>query len=121
MPTSDVTPYGLATASALLQENVRIGGDINIIRLKSKINPVYISHLLNFSKKEIIRLVTGTTVKHIYAKDIESLSLMIPKSYEEQSKISDLLSLFDERVGVIDKRVVHIETFKKGLLQKMFA
>lgn len=73
MPSSDVTPLGLAKASALLEDNVILGGDINILRPQSNINPIFLSYILNSEKKKIIELVSGTTVKHIYIKDLSVL------------------------------------------------
>jgi type I restriction enzyme S subunit len=61
MPTSDVTPSGLATASALNTEGVILGGDILIIRSKKILNS-YFCYFVSAHKKEIIRLVTGITV-----------------------------------------------------------
>lgn len=71
MPSSDVTPAGLAKACCLTVESVGIGGDINIIRMSNGDHPEFISYLLNFEKAKIIQMVSGTTVKHIYIKDTE--------------------------------------------------
>ena len=48
MPTSDVTPNGLATASCLNKDGVILGGDILIIRPKKQLlDGVYFSYLVN--------------------------------------------------------------------------
>src|SRR5690606_12962191 len=48
MPTSDVTPNGLATASCITETGVTLGGDILIIRSdKQKLNGVFFSYLVN--------------------------------------------------------------------------
>lgn len=119
MPTSDVTPDGLATASALLVEGVQIGGDINVIRLSKKMNSVYMSYLLNSLKIEIMKLVTGTTVKHIYPKDIENLKVTFPVE-KEQEKIAKFLSSIDRKIELISEQISQTREFKKGLLQQMF-
>ena len=120
MPTSDVTPDGLATASALLVEGVQIGGDINVVRLHEDQNSVFISYLINFCKREILKIVTGTTVKHIYAKDVKSIKLTIPKSQQEQQKIADFLSAIDKKIELVAQQLEQARAFKKGLLQQMF-
>jgi len=119
MPSSDVTPQGLATASALLEENVVIGGDINILRPIDTIDSIFISYFLNDHKKEIMKLVTGTTVKHIYNKDIAKLIVNLP-SLKEQKKIANFLSSIDTKIGQTQKELEQTKTFKKALLQKMF-
>ena len=120
MPTSDVTPSGLATASVLLVERVQLGGDINIIRLNKGICPVFMSYLINVYKKAIMRLVTGTTVKHIYAKDLYHINFAIPTSQIEQQKIANFLSAIDEKIELVTRQIKQAQTFKKGLLQQMF-
>lgn len=120
MPTSDVTPNGLATASVIQEDNVLLGGDINILRPKGSINSKALGYLLNFDKAKIIQLVTGTTVKHIYSKDIKTLRLLIPRSEEEQQKIATFLSTLDRQINLVSQQLERMQTFKKGLLQQMF-
>lgn len=120
MPASDVTPDGLATASALLVEGVQLGGDINIIRLDKGAHPVFISYMINSRKKKVMRLVTGTTVKHIYPKDIQGVRISIPASLEEQQKIANFLSAIDNKIELVADQIGQAQVFKKGLLQQMF-
>jgi type I restriction enzyme M protein len=120
MPTSDVTPYGLATASVIMLDDVRLGGDINVVRLREGYDCMFISYLLNYMKKEIIRLVTGTTIKHIYARDIKGLALNIPKDVLEQRRISRIFSLLDKKKDLIDSENSTIEPANKSLQQKTF-
>ena len=119
MPSSDVTPQGLATASVLLENDVIVGGDTNILRPKIEINSLFISYFLNMNKKEIMKLVTGTTVKHIYNKDISKLKITLP-CIEEQTKISNFLSSIDTKIEKIQKQLEQTKEFKKALLQQMF-
>ena len=120
MPTSDVTPDGLATASALLLNGVQLGGDINIIRLQPSNHPVFVAYMLNFFKHQIVRLVSGTTVKHIYPRDIRSLELVLPSAHEEQQRIADFLSAIDEKIELVNTQIEKTQTFKRGLLQQLF-
>ena len=63
MPTSDVTPNGLATASCILQDQVVLGGDILVIRaLRDQLNGSFLSYMIRLSRDQIMQLVTGTTV-----------------------------------------------------------
>jgi type I restriction enzyme S subunit len=120
MPSSDVTPEGLATASAIFEAGVIIGGDVNILRPKNQVSSLFISYLLNFSKKDIMKLVTGTTVKHIYNKDIAKLDIKIPLQLKEQQKIADCLSSLDELITAQAQKVEALKTHKKALMQRLF-
>lgn len=119
MPTSDVTPIGLATASAILVDNVVLGGDINVLR-PIDIEPIFLSYVLNFEKKQIIQLVSGTTVKHIYSKDLKGVQLVIPSNVQEQTKIASFLSAIDDKINHVTRQIAHTRQYKKGLLQQMF-
>jgi type I restriction enzyme, S subunit len=120
MPSSDVTPDGLATASSLATTGVILGGDINVIRPVKGFNSEFLSYLINFQKKAIIRLVTGTTVKHVYNRDIATIAVALPPSPDEQTKIADFLSAIDRRIETVATQITETQTFKRGLLQQMF-
>jgi restriction endonuclease S subunit len=120
MPSSDVTPKGLAKASSLMIEGVILGGDINIIRPNKKlINSIFFSYLLNFSKGKIMRLVTGTTIKHIYNSDLKNIKINLPHP-DEQQKIADFLSAIDVKIEAVTNEIEESKQYKKGLLQQMF-
>lgn len=120
MPSSDVTPDGLAKASALMLNNVNLGGDMNILRIIKDINPIFLSYLLNRSKKEIIKLVSGTTIKHIYPSQISTCFLPIVYNNSEQQKIAACLTSLDEVITAENKKLDVLKEHKKGLLQNLF-
>jgi type I restriction enzyme S subunit len=118
MPTSDVTPSGLATASALDIEGVILGGDILVIRSGQILNR-YFAYFVAAHKPKIMRLVTGVTVYHIYGRDFATLQINIPHPAEQQ-KIAEFLSALDRKIILVTEELQQAETFKKGLLQQMF-
>ena len=120
MPSSDVTPNGLARASCILQAGVVIGGDINIVRIGANYNQTFLSYFLNFEKSQIIALVSGTTVKHIYIKDLKNIVLTTPRSFEEQTKIAQFLTELDDKINAVDAQIQSAQQWKQGLLQQMF-
>ena len=66
IPASDTTPTGLARATSLEKTGVLLGGDINIIRPNADVNGSCLSLALNANRKELLRLIKGTTVRHIH-------------------------------------------------------
>ena len=120
MPTSDVTPNGLATASCLNEDNVILGGDVLIIRQKQKIlDGVYFAYHISNNKKEIMRLVSGSTVYHLYGSDMKTLLINLP-TIKEQQKIASYLSAIDSKIEAVNNQISQTQSFKKGLLQQMF-
>jgi len=120
MPSSDVTPDGLAKASSIALENVILGGDMNILRPKTNINSIFLSYLLNHSKREIIKLVSGTTVKHIYPSQIATCTLTVAHNKNEQQKIASCLSSLDELIAAEGQKLDALKEHKKGLMQQLF-
>nr|WP_180044083.1 MULTISPECIES: restriction endonuclease subunit S [unclassified Acinetobacter] len=119
MPSSDVTPDGLAKASCLNVSNVFLGGDINILRPQIPCSSEFFSYLINFEKQKVLLCVTGTTVKHVYNKDLKKIGYIYP-CLEEQTKIANFLSAIDQKIEVVAQQIEQAKTWKKGLLQQMF-
>jgi type I restriction enzyme S subunit len=120
MPSSDVTPDGLARASVVMLDSVNLGGDINILRPKIQLNPVFLSYLINYSKKGIIKLVSGTTVKHIYPSQIITCSIPFTNKKSEQQKIASCLSSLDNLIAAHNQKLELLKDHKKGLMQNLF-
>ena len=120
MPSSDVTPDGLAKASAITLDGVILGGDMNILRPKTEINSIFLSYLLNHSKREIIKLVSGTTVKHIYPSQIITCEIPVINNEIEQQKIASCLSSLDELLAAHNDKLDALKDHKKGLMQNLF-
>jgi len=120
MPTSDVTPNGLAKASCIKLDNVVLGGDILVIRTnKTKIHGEFLSRLIRHREREVLKLVTGSTVYHLYASAIEKLKLQFPL-ISEQQKIAACLSSLDEVITAHSQRLQLLKDHKKGLMQNLF-
>lgn len=120
MPTSDVTPRGLAKASVILVDGVKIGGDVNILKPANVVDSIFLSYMLNFYKKKIMRIVSGTTIRHVYSSDLGKITYYIPPSVEEQKKIASFLSSLDDLINLSNQRITLAEEWKKGVMQRMF-
>ncbi len=118
MPTSDVTPRGLSTASFLNKSGVVLGGDILIIHPSERLNGLFFCYIVNLNKKEVIRLTSGTTVFHLYGSDMKKFRLNLP-SLAEQSAIAAILTTADEEIEVLQAQLALIEKQKQFLLNQL--
>ncbi len=119
IPASGETALDMSTASCLQEDNVILGGDLNIFR-SSKLNGIFISYQLNSSKKkEIAKLAQGASVVHIYSNQLKNLKIDIT-SLKEQEKIASFLSLVDEKINLQDKKLENLKNYKKGIMSKIF-
>lgn len=120
IPASDTTPTGLARATSLEKTGVLLGGDINIIRPNKDIDGSCLSLSLNANKKELIRLIKGTTVRHIHNSEIKDIVVVLPTSKDEQRKISNYFKSIDNLITLHQRELEKMKYIKKSMLEKMF-
>ena len=119
-PSSSTVSNGTCHASALMLDNVQIGSDIIIARAKTE-NPYapFISYMINGQRTKLFPITTGTTITHMYGKDIAKLVYFIPK-IDEQIRIGQFFEKFELLITLNQNKISHIKDLKAGLLQKMF-
>lgn len=123
MPGSTTTvARDLAVASALNEDGVLLGGDINILRKKdgaydSNFLAYYLTH---YKKDEIGKLGQGSTIVHLYGSNIKDLEVVIPKNIKEQKKIAEILGTVDEDIAKTQELIKATEKLKRGLMQQLF-
>lgn len=119
--STTTTNIDLANVTAILEDNIRLGGDITILRSKGlKIDNIFYSYYLSNHKKfELAKFGQGTTIVHLYFSHFNKMRIDAP-SFEEQKKISEFLSSIDNQIELLETQIDKSKTWKKGLLQKMF-
>ena len=120
IPASDTTSTGLARATSIEKSRVLLGGDINIIRPKQYINGSCLSLAINSNKKELIKLIKGTTVRHIHNSEIQRIEVALPTSIYEQEKITSYFKSLDNLITLHQRKYDKLVDIKKALLEKMF-
>lgn len=84
-PASDVTPLGLTRCSAIMLDNVILGGDIIVMRPTTELNSEYLSYAIRMQKRQLLNRVTGVLVRHISAKSLQTVKIPFPsKELQEQ-------------------------------------
>ena len=119
MPTSDVTPRGLAKASCVQLEGVILGGDILVIRCDSKlVFGSFLSYTIRNQENQILQLVTGTTVFHLYGRDMAKLTLSLP-AVEEQIAIVAVLTDLHAELTALEARRDKTRALKQAMMQEL--
>jgi len=121
IPSSTTTTgIDLANVTALNKPEVRLGGDIIILRSKKAINNIFYSYYLsNYKKKAIASRAQGITIVHLYFSGIKDLFIHYP-CLEEQTKLANFLIAIDDKINQTQQQLQQTRTFKKGLLQQIF-
>jgi len=120
IPCSDTTPTGLARAISIEKSGVFLGGDINIIRPKSGLIGSFLSYNINANRNKLIKLIKGTTVRHLDNTDLKTVELYMPTDEKEQIKISQYFQRLDKTITLHQTELEKLNNMKKACLEKMF-
>ena len=86
----------------------------NIIEIKC--HPVFLSYNLLRTMKRKSREVQGTSIKGITSDELQKIRVFIPQDKDEQNKISNILTLLDERIATQNKIIDKFQSLIKGLI-----
>ena len=101
-PASDVTPLGLTKCSAIMLNDVILGGDIIIMRPKEGVNPEYLSYAIRMQKEQLLSRVTGAVVRHISGKSLQTVNIPLP-NVEQQNQFVNFLRQSDKSKFAVAK------------------
>ncbi|WP_230391775.1 restriction endonuclease subunit S [Bacteroides sp. HF-162] len=87
----------------------------NIIDIKC--HPVFLSYNLLRTMKRKSREVQGTSIKGITSDELQKIRVFIPKNKDEQNKISNLLTLLDERIVTQNKIIEDLKKLKSAIIE----
>ena len=119
MPTSDVTPRGLAKASCVRIDDVILGGDILVIRSDTnRIHGPFLSLVIRYEETQVLQLVTGSTVYHLYGSDMKNFTFSMP-SLAEQRAIATALSDLDALLDGLDRLIAKKRDLKEAAMQQL--
>lgn len=95
---------------------------VAIIRLKNPKFKDYIFHYLNgnYIQNLIRRINVSTAQANLSLKQINSFKIALPP-LPEQRKITDMLSVLDGKIQVINQQILETEELKKGLMQRLLS
>lgn len=118
IPCSGETAEDIATARCVLNDNILLGGDLNIIRLHGY-DGSFISYQLNGKRKyDIAKVAQGVSVVHLYGEHLKGVKTVNP-CLEEQQKISKLLQLLDERIVTQTKIIEDLKKLKCAIIENV--
>ena len=120
-PSSSTVPFGTATCSALEIDNIELGNDIIVARPKNtnELDSAFISYQINSKRKILYPIISGTTITHMYSKDLSKIRIWLP-NITTQNYISNILQTISHLNILVDKKVNILKEIKKEFLNTMF-
>lgn len=121
VPASGETPEDISRASVVDVSGVALGGDLNIIKTKSELDPTFLALTISngSQQKEMTKRAQGKSVVHLHNSDLKEVNLLYPK-LDEQVKIGSFFKKLDVAITLHQRKLDLLKETKKGFLQKMF-
>ena len=120
IPSSGETAIDISTARCVPFDNILLGGDLNIIRLKDQDGRFFSYQLNGVRKLDIARIAQGVSVVHLYGDNLKRLKVQYP-SIAEQEKIATLLTAIDERITSQIRIIEDLEALRRYIHNVVFA
>lgn len=89
------------------------------------INNVFTAHFLYYIlqsqvfKSFIQELMAGSTITHLYQKDIDKFIFLAPVSLDEQNEIAAAIFDIDKEISILEKKIEKYQNIKQGMMQKL--
>ena len=122
IPSSSETSEDLANATALNQDDVLLGGDINILRPKrpgAYYSEYFAYYLTHARRKEIALLAQGNAVVHLYGRDIAGLRVTLP-DIARQRRVATALAYGRRDAAALEGVRDRYLTQRRGVAQALF-
>lgn len=121
IPGSGEDPIDIAVARAIYQNDIILGGDLNILRPKSNVSAAFLSYQLNGVRRyDIAKKAQGKSIVHLHNSDLKEVLVSIP-SYDEQLHIVKLLTKIDEMIETQSKIINDYKMLKKSIVERIIS
>lgn len=119
IPGSGEDPIDIAVARAIYQNDIILGGDLNVLRPKSNVSAAFLSYQLNGVRRyDIAKKAQGKSIVHLHNSDLKEVLVSIP-TYDEQFHIVKLLTKIDEMIETQSKIIDDLVLQKKYIIYSL--
>ena len=119
IPSSGETAIDISTARCVPYDNILLGGDLSIIRLKEQDGRFFSYQLNGVRKHDIAKVAQGVSVVHLYGDSLSKLLVSYP-TLKEQYKIADFLHKLDKRIATQIRVIEDLQTLKKAIIERSY-
>lgn len=104
-----------------LEKPATLNSGVFVFRTKDQLLPVFLYRVLNSSvfKNFISVLSAGSTIKHLYQKDLKNFEFKIPIDKNEQQAVADVLTAMDTEIIELEKEKEKMEGIRAGAMDDL--
>lgn len=107
-----------------LEYPATLNSGIFVVRpLNKSYVPAFVYYILSsFVFREYLeRLSAGSTIVHLYQKDLDKFEIMIPPTEKEQVAIAEVLSDMDKEIEELEKKLAKYRNIKQGMMSELLS
>ncbi|MFU9921950.1 restriction endonuclease subunit S [Fannyhessea vaginae] len=104
-----------------IDKRATLNSGVFVFRVIEKIKRKFLYWILRSSlfSNFIDELSAGSTIKHLYQKDLKQLKFVIPTSLSEQQAIADILTAMDKEIANLEKEKEKYIALKAGAMDDL--
>ena len=120
-----ITKDGSLGKAALVQgltKPATLNSGIFVIRpLQDAYDPVFVYQILSsfVFKNFLDRLSAGSTIIHLYQKDVGKFEFLLPPTIAEQKAIAEALLEMDSDIAALENKLAKYRQIKQGMMQQL--
>lgn len=120
--TKDGTIGKVALVDSLNRPATLNSGVFVIRPLKNAYSSRFLYYVLASSvfQEFLDKLVAGSTIVHLYQKDLVAFEFMAPPTYEEQEAIASVLYDMDGEIQMLKEKLGKYKLIKQGMMSELF-
>ena len=105
-----------------LNKPATLNSGVFVIRpIQESYDPTFVYYILSsFVFKDFLdHLSAGSTIIHLYQKDINKFEFLMPPTIEEQAAIASILSDMDNEIEALEQKLAKTRQIKQGMMQQL--
>lgn len=105
-----------------LNKPATLNSGVFVIRpVQESYDPTFVYYILSsFVFKDFLdHLSAGSTIIHLYQKDISKFEFLMPPTIEEQTAIASILSDMDNEIEALEQKLAKTRQIKQGMMQQL--
>ena len=105
-----------------LNKPATLNSGVFVIRpIQESYDPTFVYYILSsFVFKDFLdHLSAGSTIIHLYQKDINKFEFLIPPTIKEQRAIASILSDMDNEIEALEQKLEKARQIKQGMMQQL--
>ena len=120
-----ITKDGSLGKTALVKglgRSATLNSGVFVIRpIQESYDPAFVYYILSsFVFKDFLdHLSAGSTIIHLYQKDISKFEFLMPPTIEEQAAIASILSDMDNEIEALEQKLAKTRQIKQGMMQQL--